>query len=58
MRKFGCERVLSDRDWEVLDKCYWYLMRECKSTLYAFRILRLGRRRLISEQNRQSCQDG
>ncbi|GAI62112.1 unnamed protein product [marine sediment metagenome] len=35
-----CEggRVLSDRDWELLDKCYWYVVRECESPLYAFRI--------------------
>jgi len=55
-----CEsgRVLSEHDWEVLDKCYWYLVRECKNPLYALRILRLGRRRLICEQNRRSCRDG
>lgn len=57
MSKCKRERVLSERDWEVLDKCYWYLMGECESPLYALRILRLGRRRLISEQNRRSCWD-
>ncbi len=58
MSRCESERVLSEHDWEVLDKCYWYLVRECKNPLYALKILRLGRRRLICEQNRRSCQDG
>ncbi|MBA7546879.1 hypothetical protein ES705_39280 [subsurface metagenome] len=57
MSRCESERVLSDHDWEVLDKCYWYVVRECESPLYAFRILRLGRERLICEQNRRSCRD-
>ena len=48
-----CEvwRVLPDRDRELIDKFYRYLVRECKSPLYALKILRLARRKVICERN-------
>lgn len=51
MSRCECEGVLSDRDRKVLDKCYRNLVRECKSPLYALRVLRLARRRVICERN-------
>ena len=43
--------VIPARDRELLDKLYRCLVRECKSPLYALKILRLTRRRVIAERN-------
>ena len=51
MSRCECEGMLRDRDREVLDKCYRYLIRECESPLYALKILRLARRRVICRRN-------
>jgi len=51
MRKNELEGVIPARDRELLDKLYRCLVRECESPLYALKILRLARRRVIAERN-------
>ncbi|MBA7694834.1 hypothetical protein ES703_103449 [subsurface metagenome] len=43
--------VIPARDRKLVDKFYQCLVRECKYPLYAVRILKLVRRRVISERN-------
>lgn len=43
--------IIPARDRELADKCYQCLIRECKSPIYALGILKLVRRRIISERN-------
>ena len=43
--------VVPNRDRELADKCYRCMVRECKSPIYAIRILKLVRRRIIAERN-------
>jgi len=51
MVKWKFRGVIPARDRELSDKCYRCLVRECKYPNYAIRILKLVRRRIISERN-------
>ena len=51
MVKWKFRGVIPARDRELSDKLYRCLVRECKSPIYAVRILKLVRRRVISERN-------
>ena len=43
--------VVPARDRELVDKYYQCLVRDCKYPIYAIRILKLVRRKVISERN-------
>ena len=43
--------LLPDRDQELIEKLYRCLVKECDNPLYALKILRLTRRRIIFERN-------
>ena len=51
MVKWRFRGVIPARDRELVDKFYRCLVRECKSPIYAVRVLKLVRRRVISERN-------
>ncbi|MBA7630566.1 hypothetical protein ES703_38089 [subsurface metagenome] len=51
MVKWKFRGVIPARDRELVDKCYRCVVRECKYPIYALRILKLVRRRVISERN-------
>ena len=51
MRSYELEDVIPAGDRELIEKLYRCLVRECSSPLYALKILRLARRRVISERN-------
>ena len=48
--------VVPARDRELSDKFYRCLVRECKNPIYAVRILKLVRRRVIAERNAGRCE--
>ncbi|MBA7699608.1 hypothetical protein ES703_108306 [subsurface metagenome] len=51
MSRSKLRSVIPARDRELVDKLYQCLVRECGNPLYALKILRLARRRVISDRN-------